>query len=1398
MRRKIAGLLAIVLLVSVFQGLGVPTFAAEVGRATGPILYEELNHTILYEGQTYVPGKDGTLRSDEVVLKIPMQKEGIFQEGNYTLTYYIVEEDEVKPVTATFNTQGLNKPKIDVEISIDKVVKDTTSIARDKATGSNANGHRVNIAGIGQVMFYMEDSALYYSTSGIKKGILTPFTLSYTGDFGDKTDKRNVFKGVEEMDILPTHLLTDEEKKNINAEYLDKDKMSLPSLNYIPYTTTPGAIQHKAGSRPGFVATFKTPQIINEVTNTLEKVNKDTQAELVFAQKYGNTPLSHKVKFGMEENQDIYSGSGVPQPSGHVVENGDRLEVYISKDRIREEEYIWEELQNTMILEASLNIISGKGFGKNELAGEVTKEKLNTPAQGNTYIEYNVFRTSEGHITFDIAPYIIKETTLKYSIYHEKQQIPLQTNIYKDKEDRIKMVINKGTMLTSYRIGVDIGESKEYQSQIVEVDLDKEPIPPYAEIINVDKAYVIPNEQDPAIGKPEAVGVDLTWQAPSVEELDKLLAKGPLYYELFMNPESKTEVGDALIKIFKVEKDKDGKVIASMYAPETPADVTKVTYNPLKNQFTAQGVQIKKRKELIEAESEKYNWQSLTMKDANYLDKGIYPKLDAIEEKNNLPYMIPKVLYFKMRVIHQIDDPKVENDEKLVRGDKSKEKPLAIDITKNIIPAPENLEAKDISLVNNASQQMEYKGEITFNGVDLEPYIRYMFDPIDIALTPAGYPDLTPEQKKNRRTYEVFVYQEQNQPNLSLDTDIVFEAGKEEEIALSKAVADGKYEGSYIKALRDGKVIRIDKEAYINTYEDTLETEEIKLKLNDLDPNTPYNVVVRVRVERYKNGVNLGPLYSIYTPYVTFTTDTNTLPPVPEDKVPTAPQSFWAVGPTEEKNEIFVHWTESEFVKYQEGEVYYELVRTTDAGLGAGDDPLKSAAELIKYGKVFLVDPNHPNKLIQEYKTTGATPVKPDQPSTTGKVKLPEENKEVQAFTYIDADMFPNTIYYYYVRTVHKVDGKELRSEFVMVPVTTDPVEKPINLKVEDPKDYKYDTTDEVVISFWAPVPQSGVLGKDYDFEVAIQGEDDGKYYTANKFEDDREYRATYKKDEIINQQYKKFTYYVTGLKHGRSYDIRVRIVDKTKPKDAYSAYSDKVRFRTDFDEDEQDKEDKYKEYLEQYDKETEKLKNNPYWLSDSTGNRGIFKYRQAYLGGLLGGNGTYSLETLEFEKDVYYYFPASMAKLIQKNNKMLQVELEDFSAYVRANTFLNNAEIKEAEQYVKEKDIKDYYIGMSFIQSSSKQTIQGNKTVTPEITINMEIIYSDTEDFVVEEDIMIALLELIAKGRERLIKVLDNEMDRGTFREEKVKGFIEDEIKWIQDEHQYEVKRILRAINDG
>ncbi|MGL5675434.1 MAG: hypothetical protein ACRDDX_03385, partial [Cellulosilyticaceae bacterium] len=46
--------------------------------------------------------------------------------------------------------------------------------------------------------------------------------------------------------------------------------------------------------------------------------------------------------------------------------------------------------------------------------------------------------------------------------------------------------------------------------------------------------------------------------------------------------------------------------------------------------------------------------------------------------------------------------------------------------------------------------------------------------------------------------------------------------------------------------------------------------------------------------------------------------------------------------------------------------------------------------------------------------------------------------------------------------------------------------------------------------------------------------------------------------------------------------------------------------------------------------------------------------------------------------------------------------------------------------------------------------------------------------------------------------KVLDNEMDRGTFREEKVKGFIEDEIKWIQDEHQYEVKRILRAINDG
>ncbi|MGL4799991.1 MAG: hypothetical protein ACRCWY_11455 [Cellulosilyticaceae bacterium] len=1214
------------------------------------------------------------------------------------------------------------------------------------------------------------------------------------------------------MQVTPTHLLTDGEKKDIGDllaelkrlqlidqtmtidKYIENsDAMTLASLKRIPYIpknqpTLDGFKKHNAGERPGIVVGFEAPKLVNATAGQIEECEGVT-AELQLVPQYLDVNTPYRMEFQMKENANIRPTGDHTGQKGEVVKNlsNNQLEVYISSQKVRDVEHVWEGLKDGMIVKSTLTL---KGGVFNSIKGTQTSTALT----GHTYIKYDILKTSADQITFDIKPYPIKDTTLKYSIYNRENTVPLQTNTYKNMYERILMTVDKGTGLEYYHVGVNIGNvNYQYRSQIVECNLDNQAIAPYSEIISVEKAYVIPNENDPTSGEAEAVGVNITWQAPADKALHDLLDKGPLYYELFINEGSQLEEFDEIVKVFKVYKEDN---VIKMIDHKDSKDPTKpkseviLSYSKEDKLFRAEGIVLKKRKELIADEREKYNWENLEMPD-KYLSEETYPHFGVgdkeIKEKSGLDYTIPNIFYFKMRTVYEID-------KELVNSSKSKAKPLAIDISGNIIPAPEDLKAVD------ASANKDYKGEISFTGVDLEPYIRYMFDPIGIKLTDpnaAGYTEL---EARNRRNYEVYIYQDQNLTYKDFGNAIPLPNKKGDKIDFKQPMKSTAAK-TYIEELRDGGIIRIDAERYGNKDKDTGKKEEIKLLVEGLDPNTPYYVVVRVRVERFKEGKVLENMYSLYTEYVTFTTDTNSLPPIPEDKVPSAPTEFWAVGPRNEDEKVYVHWTESEFEKYKEGDIYYELVRTTDAGLGEWDDPDKSAAEIAKAPKkaqVYEIDKK--KESIRWYNTVvnGFQDLNPKQSTAVGEQTLPDSNESVAAFTYTDTDMFPNTIYYYYVRTVHKVDGKELRSEFIMVPVTTDPIDKPIELKVERPKVDDDKTTDQVIISFWAPVPASGVLGTDYDFEIDIKGEKDPKYYTANKFEDNREYEAKYQEKKPIDERYIKFTYKITGLKHSTSYDVRVRIVDKTKPKDAYSAYSDKVRFRTDFDEDEQDKEDKYKEYLEQYDRETEKLKNNPYWLSDSTGARGIFKYRQAYLGGLLGGNGTYSLETLEFERDVYYYFPASMAKLIQKNNKMLQVELEDFSAYVRANTFLNNAEIREADQYVKEKDIKDYYIGMSFIQSPSKQTIQGNKTVTPEITINMEIIYSDTEDFVVEEDIMIALLELIAKGRERLIKVLDNEMDRGTFREEKVKGFIEDEIKWIQDEHQYEVKRILRAINDG
>ncbi|MGL4799909.1 MAG: hypothetical protein ACRCWY_11025, partial [Cellulosilyticaceae bacterium] len=229
MRRKIAGLLAIVLLVSIFQGLGVPTFAVEVGE------FVELNQTIVKEDGIYKLGDDKSLRSDEVVVEIPMTKEGKFKKGTYVLDYYLPQQGQTTTEAAIgvrvtmdstkTNTEAPDQSGGSIEVTLQKVIGGNPStvpsdtfkktITRKNIGSKDANG--LTVDEFGGISLFIKEDKLYFSASGIKQGFVIPFSLSYR-EGGTGTAKNYVsyiFKGLSQMQVTPTHLLTDGEKKDI-------------------------------------------------------------------------------------------------------------------------------------------------------------------------------------------------------------------------------------------------------------------------------------------------------------------------------------------------------------------------------------------------------------------------------------------------------------------------------------------------------------------------------------------------------------------------------------------------------------------------------------------------------------------------------------------------------------------------------------------------------------------------------------------------------------------------------------------------------------------------------------------------------------------------------------------------------------------------------------------------------------------------------------------------------------------------------------------------------------------------------------------------------------------------------------------------------------------------------
>lgn len=1401
MKRITARILACIMFLSTLQG--------------GQILWAASNNAQEFEVSRKMLQEDSTGLSekerDETAGETALIKWNISTAAKYILSYYIEAQMGTNTVTKKVDIEVDNLDKINLELGIktstagssdsnnyvERVFDNSSQTWGYGTTGTSgldnkikktlkmgSTQSRVNqeynieltditmkLDGNSQdnlkLRFKLSGDYLIVYTNGIAKGNITPFELRY----GDATStsivaEEKIFNGPKNYTITPTHL------------YMEGGV--LKNLTIIKDVT-----QDKPGSVPGVKVNFAQVKEID--AGTFKYVNQiggaDTNITLQLGTRYTLGSMTNAIRLDFIPKD----GAGVkidlnekPYYTKNVVnvEPDNTVSIYLSQKELQGADdpmpIVWKALDTSTIIDGSFQ------YGDQA-------EKYWPANKGYTYLGYSFNKTSDNQVQLNIQPYNINAIAT-YSIYileNENTQLSSPQVVYeydpsKTDTSNITAIIPAGSP-SYFKVVVSI-DTNTFESQMIYYHPDKYPaVPQVTQIKSIDNVYVVPNENNNlANGQPQAIGFDIEWLAP--DDVASLLNGNKLYYELLLrkdkddyDPISNTSGVTADIyatysKIFEVSLE-NGKVVVKTVAGTaggTNNATPELRYNQTNGSFTMEGVSLMNYDE--NPDDTPHGWEQIEMPE-NHLATTSGNYLSGVKREDNLlNRLVPGTYYLSFRTVLVSDT----DETPVVYSEESNMVALTLDNNNEIISVPGTITATNTT----DSEKAVISEKITINNVDIRNYVKKMLEPAKLKL----YTDAGETVGRFSGAYEIYLYQKSSQLAQTIEG---VEKGNIKPIEVTH---EGELNLSgnekYIDNLRNGGVVPITVSASSLIGEGNRNFE-----IKGLDENEVYYMQIRVKLSPWRNSIDemnssaIPPRYSLFSKEITFTTTATPVPPSPEDKVPPAPEKIW-IEEQKSNTTVTLGWAPANFEADEEiTKTYYEFIRTglqlTSTEKGKDIEELVAADS----GRVgFRSDhPTENNPYMSTYLGVAKS-----------WVNL-EPNQESSLFKLTDDTLYPNTIYYYYVRTVCMIDGSPVKSTWIMVPVTTSPVGTPTNLKVELAKDYSHDTKDEIVISFDAPVPSDSLVPSDYDFDIAVQGEMDASYSTTKY----KVTKLTSKEDASLTPEgYTHFVYKITDLKPNKRYFIKVRVVDKTSDltdgnEYPTSLYTDAVSTRTEYDEEEDNKDNKFEEYIKQFEQEAEKLKKKPYWVVE-TGT--TYKYRESYITSDIGLKKEYEL-VVEDDSEASYYLPVSIFTRANESGTTLKITLGDYSANIRPYTLTEeNDEIAEAIELISEANLKDYYVELSFSLSSSSDSINGQKAVTPRMTIDMNLAYLKEKDSVIEADIMDALEQLIVSEKADVVDALEKKVYNGKIADDVLQEIIDEAIEDIEVNHIKKVKRIINA----
>ncbi len=1273
-----------------------------------------------------------------------------------------------------------------------KVVGGNSFVERIFTSTSSYTSDNINVDNRTIKFEWQRDKKTFFvsisTTHSESKGKIIPVILQHGGSLGPK-NQLNVFKNLD-FEVKPTHL---EKDGGVIKDYTLIDMRNNPNL--IP------------GSKPGLRLIFKRPVELDTSTYEFSK-NLSNDIDLTFKIYEQGRPqddpktLQFKLPGGVEPiSIDIKNEANSSIGATRVV-NSKNHEIDLIKDEmalvgsvVDSNEFInWNKLDSSSIYTVNIALqtnhyeidASYKPFTKTEKSGIDSPDEILTDAF--TYLQYEVRRRTIDTTYLVIKPYKVSG----YIDVKKTEQVLIEGTLesfkawenwvshydQEGKGDEVYLPIDSpkaATYKVLFRPGLQAPQIGA-QAVIYDKTIDKNINPPVPEIQSIDQVRVLAKKDEHGKNIPgefEKVQFTLRWRIP--DELPQMLKATDqeiMYYEVFLNTKPLEKVVDEtqkyqLFKAFTVKKVGEGRWSLQ---DASEAGNSKIF-------LTTDGV---------------FEWDIVLNKDNQWIkplkasiasDKIDYAAEDsALNDFFNTGTIltrIPGTYFVQMKAAYQHKDS--GNTEFVVpQKDFSIPASVTLEILEEKIPIPTSVVIEE----NIANKWMDFR----WQPVSTDRYESFMLKPI--------------EKNIDSKEYEIFIaeHKKTGNPNLypidRLKQDIA--QGNDENSVGSKV-----YElvGNQVYELNTEnlEILRGNEKNILK-----ITTSDPGFIIKNLDPNTVYDFIMRTKINVKNKDASLEntPRYSEFSDHKTFTP--STAPKDPDDSERVIPTPEKLAKQEIKSTSIQLAWEKPTFTVKAGEALGFEMLRIPGKRLEEQDyGKQKSIGDILalqaeKYPNIKGWRAKEKELFILPANTLAGT-------DYLYKIEHIVDNLNKAEFT--NRDITPNTIYYYYVRTV-VIKGNEAaaRSAWQAIAVTTSPVEAPTNL-AEERTGYSKNGKKETIISFDSSILKEDVPNK-YQFYIAVKGEKDQDYWPAREERgeviDTTKYRADIVTPNVQDQNKpNKYIYRISHLEAGKKYSIKIAVWDKTKGKlqgeYPQSGFSNKIDIRTEFDQDEYDRDILYDEYKDYFKKKAELLKNTPYWTAEDSTRQFIAKYRGEQGSGdlkALGGS-SYPLSQSSSNRFIYY-IPAEMFNVANNSNIALGIKKDNMEITLRPHTIdpEGTEEIRSILREIQKRNgsIKDYFVVVTADFSQLWGRVNGEEVASRQIRLEMAVRGSKKTEKDLDQDllkqfdqvvnaVMRSELENKLTTQLKLSKVIDNQ---------KLNEIVEDALVIVKKQYAQKVSEIL------